>query len=484
MIGKIKRGKAFRPLANYLFKGGRGEIVAGTMAGRTPRELAAEFARFRRLNPKLVRAVVHFSLSLSPKDPPMTTDTWKAIAEFFMAEMGWGADTGAPWCAIVHRDTDHQHLHFVACRIDQNGRTIPDSNDFRRAEAAIRRIEQIFGLTVVASPKTKKARLARAVAARPAETTTTPQEEHAMTDPAAQHNPFNPGSPHSATWPQPFEPGRDLAEVAMADLRGLTVPSASVADPLGDKRRRNLRRCTAEERYSEALLTLFGAELAHVFKHGRGAVLYFSRPEEGRLSDQGDKITALAGMSEAAAARRIVALATAPGRGWKSITFTGSALFVELAMREALAHRLTVYAKGAEQAAILARLMAEKQGAMGAMAGPGSANAPAEPILAPLAELDGLELDRPRQLAPLQPPETSPKTPKGLAPEAPPPAPQPIPAPLPATPTAPVIGVAPMFRNLRERLQNSRKPQGSAPEKRPGTPSALTTRPGQLGRGL
>jgi outer membrane biosynthesis protein TonB len=179
-----------------------------------------------------------------------------------------------------------------------------------------------------------------------------------------------------------------------------------------------------------------------------------------------------------------VALATAPGRGWKSITFTGSAVFVELAMREALAHRLTVHAKGAEQAAILARLMAEKQGAMGAIAGPGPANAPADPILAPLAELDGLELDRPRQLAPHQPPETSPKTPMRPAPEAPPPAPQRMPAPQPATPAAPVTGVAPMFLNLRERLQDKRSRQGSTTDKRPGAPSAPPARPGPPGRGL
>lgn len=485
MIGNITKGKAFRPLANYLFEDGRGEIVAGVMAGRTPRELAAEFAPFRRLNPKLGRAVAHFSLSLSPDDPPMTADTWKAIAEFFMAEMGWGADAGAPWCAIVHRDTDHQHLHLMACRIDQHGKTISDANDFRRAEAAIRRIEQEFGLVAVDSPKPRKAKPAPAAAAEPT-TTKAQQEEPPMTDPAAQPNPFDPASPHGDTWPQPFEPGRDLAEIAIAEMHGMAVPSASVADPLTDKKRRSVRRCTAEDNYSAALLALFGSELAHVFKHDRGAVLYFARPEAGRLADKGDQITALSGMSEAAAARRIVALAAAPGRGWKSITFTGSANFVELAMREALAHRLTVHAKGMQQAAILARLMAETQGGMGANAGPGPgpASVPADPILAPLAELDGLDHPAPRQSAPHEHPETSPKTPIRPAPEAPPPAPQPTPAPQPPRPTTPVVGVAPMFLNLRERLQDKRNRQASAPDKGPGAPPTPPTRPGAPGRGL
>ena len=156
MIGNITKGKAFRPLANYLMDDERGEIVAGTMAGRTPRELAAEFGQFRRLNPKLSRAVAHFSLSPSPEDPPITTALWQSIANCFMADMGWGEESGAPWCAVIHRDTDLTHLHLMACRIDQHGKTIADANDFRRAEAAIRRIEQQFGLVAVANPKPKK----------------------------------------------------------------------------------------------------------------------------------------------------------------------------------------------------------------------------------------------------------------------------------------------------------------------------------------
>lgn len=303
-----------------------------------------------------------------------------------------------------------------------------------------------------------------------------------MTNPETTPHPFDAGSPLAATWPEPFEPGRDLAEIAMVETTGATVPSASIAEPLTDKQRRNLRRRTAEDDYSLAVLALYGAELAHVFKHGRGAVLYFARPEAGRLSDQGDRITALSGMSEVAAARRIVALATVPGRGWKSITFTGSTVFVELAMREALAHRLTVHAQGTEQAAILARLMAETQGAMGSNAGPTPALPAVDPILAPLAELDGLVLDRPRLSAPYRDPETSTKTPMGTAPEASPPAPQRMPAPQPALPTAPVVGVAPMFLNLRERLQDKRCRQALAPDKGPGTPPVPPGRHGLPGR--
>ena len=451
MIGKITKGKGFRGLADYLLRDGRGAIVAGTMAGTTPRELAAEFGQLRRLNPKLGRAVAHFSLSPSPDDPVLAVDQWHAIADRFMAEMGWGEESGAPWCAVVHRDTDHPHLHLIACRIDQHGKTIADANDFRRAEAAIRRIERQFGLAAVASPQPKQARSIPAAPPTSATTrTTTKQEEPRMTHPVAAPHPFDPASPHAATWPDPFEPGRDLAEIAMVETVGATVPSASIAGPLTDKQRRSLRRRTAEDDYSGAVLSLYGAELAHVFKHPRGAVLYFARPEAGRLSDQGDRITALSGMSEAAAARRIVALATAPSRGWKSITFTGSPMFIELAMREALSHRLTVHAQGAEQAAILARLMAEQQGAMGSSAGPALAAHGLDPVLAPLAELHDLTPPAWRPQEPAQVPrpvDTSPARPSTPPESAP----------------APVAGVSPFFANLGDRLKSRRQQQTSTP---------------------
>ena len=69
MIGKLTKGKGFRGLAEYLLRDGRGQIVAGPMAGRTPRELAREFGILRHLNPKLGKAVAHFSLSPAPDDP-------------------------------------------------------------------------------------------------------------------------------------------------------------------------------------------------------------------------------------------------------------------------------------------------------------------------------------------------------------------------------------------------------------------------------
>ena len=274
-----------------------------------------------------------------------------------------------------------------------------------------------------------------------------------MTDTTPPHsNPFHPDDPRHAIWPEGFEPGRDLAELAMIEsIEGIVATSASVGEELSERRSRDMRRPIVEKDYEAHLKQLFGDELRAVFKHAGGAVLYF-RP--GKIADAGHMLTALGGMPEHQSAVRIVAIGKA--RGWPSITFTGSANFVELAMREAMASSMKIVANGDEQEAILAKLIAEKRGGMGAMAGP---SIEADPILAPLAEL----IDLPTQ--------TLPRTAPTPTPVAPPPA-----SPQPQPPRLPFVGVFPAFPNLRERLKERRdrlastppSPSQPVPPKRPG----------------
>lgn len=274
-------------------------------------------------------------------------------------------------------------------------------------------------------------------------------------------NPFPPDDPRHAVWPDGLEPGRDLAELAMIEsIDGVATTSASVGEELSTRKSREMRRPIIEEEYELQLKRLFGDELAAVYKHPSGigvvAVLYF-RPGKDRIADEGHKLTALGEMPEDQAAIRIVSIGKA--RGWPSITFTGSPKFVELAMREAMAHGMKIVAKGEEQEAILAKLIAEKQGGMGAMAGPGIEN---DPILAPLAELDDI------------PAQTLPRTAPTTAPVAPPPA---SPKPEPQPQREPVVGVFPAFPNLRERLKERRDRLTRSRPQPPEPPAPQTRRP-------
>lgn len=460
MIGKIApKGRGFRGLSAYLLRQGRGRIVAGVMAGRTPRELSQEFGVLRRLNPKLTKAVAHLMLSPAPVDLPLTDEQWQAIAQRYISAMGFA---GAPWVAVVHQDTDHQHMHLMACRIGFDGKTVSDANDFRKSEAIVRQIEAEFGLAAVPSPSGFKPKPSSRAKTKQQKATT--QGDDNMTDSATPPNPFEPSDPQHATWPQPFEPGRDLAELAIVNTSpSIVMPGASVADPLTKKQAQAMRRAIVEDDYSQRMLAVLGDDLTRVYRHADGATLYFKQP--GRVADQGIKLTVLGGMDEKLAALRIVALGCE--RGWKTITFTGSGSFVELAMREALKQRLTVVASDARQAIILAKVLAERQGGIGTVAGPAllpTGVVPAdEDIPSILAELDDIAV-KPQLIAP-QPAKPTP-------PVATPPA---TPA-MPGAPPAPRVGTLPLFLNLRERLQD-RRDQRPSTNPTPGQAAPKKPRP-------
>jgi hypothetical protein len=460
MIGKIApKGKGFRGLAQYLLRRGRGRIVAGPMAGRTPRELAQEFGALRRLNPKLAKAVAHLMLSPAPGDPALTDQQWQAIAETYMQGMGY---SDAPWCAVVHRDTDHQHLHLMACRIDFNGKTISEANDYRKSEAIVRRIEKEFGLVAVASPTGAKRK------SKPKSTITTTEGGTTMTDTTTPPvNPFDPSHSQHATWPEPFEPGRDAAEMAIIEATpSIVVPGAYSPEAVTKEQQRKMRRCIVEDIYSQQIAALFGQEVTRVYRHAGGATLYFRGA--GRIADRGHKLMAVGGMPVEMAAERIVLMAVSPPKCWKTISFTGSDDFVLHAMREAYKHRIDIVAVGPTQQEILARVIAERQGAVGIDAGPASGPAnptiAPDPVLAPLAELDQL----PAQTLPRTAPDPKPVVSPAVSPPA-------LPAAPPTPAEAPVVGVSPGYMNLRERLQERR--QNRAPVKPEPSQSSAPHRP-------
>lgn len=469
MIGKIARnGSGGRGLAAYLLRHGRGRIVAGTLTGRTPRELSREIGALRRLNPKLTKAIAHLMLSPAEGDPPLTDDQWQAIAERYAHAMGY---TDAAWCGVIHSDTEHQHLHILACRIDINGKTISDANNFRKSEAIVRSIEREFGLVAVASPtKFKTAKVGRA------EKKTTTQGDQTMQ--AAEHqpptNPFEPGTPEHAVFPNSYEPGRDAAELAITDQTpSIVVPSARPTPDAAKKDDRKMRRAIIEKGYKAQVQDIFGDSLAFVGKHDGGSFLYFR--DGGRIADRGSKVQALSGMTDELAAVRIVSLAANAPKKWKTITFTGSETFLLHAMREARKHHIQIIAVGQVQEAILARVLAEGQGGMASASGPSASEVvhgdpgiptaprePVDPILAPLSELDALPEQTPARTAPIQAPVV-----------APPPAQQ-TPSPIPPRPT-PVVGVMPAFLNLRERIKDRRDRQQTSQS--PGSPSSAKSPP-------
>ena len=144
MIASQVKGSGFRGCLDYLLDEDKSaEIIGGNMVGESARELAAEFGIMRAMRPSLGNAVHHVSLSSSPGDPKLTDDDWNNVADRYMKKMGFGK---SQYIMIRHHDTDHQHAHIVANRVDMNGEAVSDSHEYRRSAKAIQDIEREFGL--------------------------------------------------------------------------------------------------------------------------------------------------------------------------------------------------------------------------------------------------------------------------------------------------------------------------------------------------
>jgi hypothetical protein len=62
------------------------------------------------------------------------------------------------YVVVRHTDRDHDHAHIVASRIRLDGTTVSDSWDYRRSEAAIRQLEQDYGLRSLHSSQEQDSR--------------------------------------------------------------------------------------------------------------------------------------------------------------------------------------------------------------------------------------------------------------------------------------------------------------------------------------
>lgn len=95
---------------------------------------------------KLANPVYHISLNFAREDDARLTDELMAeIAREYMQRMGI---VNTQYIICRHTDTAHPHLHIVANRVDNDGRTICDSDDCRRSARICRQLTQEYGLHI------------------------------------------------------------------------------------------------------------------------------------------------------------------------------------------------------------------------------------------------------------------------------------------------------------------------------------------------
>jgi Relaxase/Mobilisation nuclease domain len=161
MIGKIMIGKSFRGCISYCLEDklekiatahavkDRAEVLTYNLCYGDKLELIKQFNEVRNLNSKLSRPVMHVTLSLAPGEQ-LNKGKLSGMVEDCATELGFDKNQ---FIAVTHNDTNHQHLHIVINRVGFDGRTLSDSNNYKRIANHCRRMEQKYNIHQVLNPK-------------------------------------------------------------------------------------------------------------------------------------------------------------------------------------------------------------------------------------------------------------------------------------------------------------------------------------------
>lgn len=174
MIIKSKMGSGISGTINYLFDGekqaeraeqekqqeekqakvliceGLSEPMdAWDLAGR--KALIKDFKMQSELNPSLKKNVQHTVISFAKTDK-VSPEKMVKVCEDYVKRAGLEA---TQYIGIQHEDREHQHVHIVANRVDNNGKTISDKfikmRDIERAQVLAKK----YGLTPTLSRDTR-----------------------------------------------------------------------------------------------------------------------------------------------------------------------------------------------------------------------------------------------------------------------------------------------------------------------------------------
>jgi hypothetical protein len=147
MIGKTKVGRSFKGCVSYLLskvEAGHGELLeVRGVRDFDKRAMIRDFVFRANVNPGLTRCVWHTSLSFQDR---LTNQQMLAISKQWAKGMGLD---NTQYVIVSHTDTDHPHIHIVANRINDEGKTIADSNNWRRSETLCRKLVEKYQLTPV-----------------------------------------------------------------------------------------------------------------------------------------------------------------------------------------------------------------------------------------------------------------------------------------------------------------------------------------------
>lgn len=146
-MGDLKKRAGFARLVNYVNNPKKARLIDGkdvrldnnaTIAASMQGQADDKPGR------KLKNPAYHISLDFAREDTPKMTDALMVeIAREYMQRMGI---VNTQYIVCRHTDKEHQHLHIVANRVDNDGNTISDRNDAIRNVAVCKALTREYGL--------------------------------------------------------------------------------------------------------------------------------------------------------------------------------------------------------------------------------------------------------------------------------------------------------------------------------------------------
>ncbi|SFC31055.1 Relaxase/Mobilisation nuclease domain-containing protein [Parapedobacter composti] len=143
MVAKIIEGKHFGGCVGYVLKD-RSEIIhAEGLRTTSARTITQDFNLQRKLNPRLGKAVGHIVLSWSEHDKGKLTNRLMAgVALEYLKSLDID---NTQYLMVRHHDRKHDHVHIVYNRVDNQGKTIANSNLRFRSVKLCKQLNSKYG---------------------------------------------------------------------------------------------------------------------------------------------------------------------------------------------------------------------------------------------------------------------------------------------------------------------------------------------------
>lgn len=147
MMGDLKKRASFARVVNYVNNPKKARLIDSKDVRLDDNATIARSMQGQaddKPGHKLKNPVYHISLDFAHEDAPkLTDDLMVEIAREYMRRMGI---VNTQYIVSRHTDREHQHLHIVANRVDNDGNTISASNDRVRNVKICKALTREYGL--------------------------------------------------------------------------------------------------------------------------------------------------------------------------------------------------------------------------------------------------------------------------------------------------------------------------------------------------